>query len=169
MSKPFSFHDMMAVDPTQGSWNDAIGLIAYQYKKRRRGLIGEAVKDKCEKCDCEQCVCDESFEAQFDALTPTAEETSLKESPFAFNREQALKNIAADLDAAYKKDKETTLRVNRLLGQLVEAAYKYFEITNIREKDLFKYNLLKAISNQVNKNVDKLDTFELAKAIHGKK
>jgi hypothetical protein len=147
MSKPFSFHDMMAVDPTQGSWNDAIGLIAYQYKKRRRGLIGESS----------------------DELTPTAEETSLKESPFAFNREQALKNIAADLDAAYKKDKETTLRVNRLLGQLVEAAYKCFEITNIREKDLFKYNLLKAISNQADKNVDKLDTFELAKAVHGKK
>ena len=33
---------------------------------------------------------------------------------------------------------------------------------------MFKYNLLKAISNQVDKNVDKLDTFELAKAVHDK-
>jgi hypothetical protein len=69
MSKPFSFRDLMVVDQTEGSWDDAIGLIAYQYKKRRRGLLGEAVEDKCAECDCEPCVCDESLEAQFDALT----------------------------------------------------------------------------------------------------
>jgi hypothetical protein len=146
MSKPFSFRDMMVVDQTDGAWDDAIGLIAYQYKKRRRGILGEAVEDKpkkmshnqevhyntlklhfdwkfdhqssdgtiymwrpdskgtayakipvlgswermnsaeikkyfgeavetqdCEDCECEPCVCDESLEAQFDALTPTAE------------------------------------------------------------------------------------------------
>jgi hypothetical protein len=74
MSKPFSFRDLMVVDQTEGSWNDAIGLIAYQYKKRRRGLIGEAVEAQvCEDCETEPCECDESYEAQFSALTPTAE------------------------------------------------------------------------------------------------
>ena len=74
MSKPFSFRDLMVVDQTEGAWDDAIGLIAYQYKKRRRGLIGEAVEGKCKECEVEPCECDESFEAQFDALTPTAED-----------------------------------------------------------------------------------------------
>ena len=72
MSKPFSFRDMIVVDQTEGSWDDAIGLIAYQYKKRRRGIIGES-HDECPECESEPCECDESFEAQFDALTPTAE------------------------------------------------------------------------------------------------
>ena len=72
MSKPFSFRDMIVVDQTEGSWDDAIGLIAYQYKKRRRGIIGES-HDSCPDCDEEPCECDESFEAQFDAMTPTDE------------------------------------------------------------------------------------------------
>jgi hypothetical protein len=63
MSKPFSFRDLMVVDPTEGSWDDAIGLIAYQYKKRRRGIIGESCECECGEDPCE---CDESF----DALTP---------------------------------------------------------------------------------------------------
>jgi hypothetical protein len=67
MSKPFSFRDLMVVDQTDGSWDDAIGLIAYQYKKRRRGLLGEAVATQaCEDCEVEPCKCDESY----DALTP---------------------------------------------------------------------------------------------------
>ena len=74
MSKPFSFRDLMVVDQTEGSWNDAFGLIAYQYKKRRRGIIGEAVDAQaCEECEVEPCKCDESSEAQFSALTPTDE------------------------------------------------------------------------------------------------
>jgi len=66
MSKPLSFRDMMVVDQTDGAWDDTIGLIAYQYKKRRRGIIGEDVEDKCKDCEVEPCECDESF----DALTP---------------------------------------------------------------------------------------------------
>ena len=49
-------------------------MIAYQYKKRRRGIIGES-HDACAECDEDPCMCDESFEAQFDAMTPTDEAT----------------------------------------------------------------------------------------------
>ena len=43
--KNFSFRDLLNVDQTQGSWNDDIGLIAYQYKKRRRGLNEVATEE----------------------------------------------------------------------------------------------------------------------------
>lgn len=86
MSKPFSFRDMIVVDQTEGSWDDAIGLIAYQYKKRRRGIIGES-HDLCPECDEEPCECDESFEAQFDAMTPTYEATLSREQEMAKNRD----------------------------------------------------------------------------------
>lgn len=68
MSKPFSFRDLMVVDQTEGAWDDAIGLIAYQYKKRRCGIIGEATQEPCDECATEPCECDESFEAQYKNL-----------------------------------------------------------------------------------------------------
>jgi len=105
MSKPFSFRDLMVVDPTEGSWDDAIGLIAYQYKKRRRGLIGEAVEDKCAMCDCEPCVCDESHEAQFDALTPTDEAALTGRQRFDMDRVNAGAMSQDEYNKKYKLGK----------------------------------------------------------------
>lgn len=104
MSKPFSFRDMIVVDQTEGSWNDAIGLIAYQYKKRRRGIIGES-HDACAECDEDPCACDESFEAQFDAMTPTDEEETVDEATLSREQEMA-KNSDFDrvMAGAMKRD-----------------------------------------------------------------
>lgn len=105
MSKPFSFRDLMVVDQTEGSWNDAIGLIAYQYKKRRRGIIGEATQEQCEQCATEPCECDESFEAQFDALTPTAEAALTGPQRADMNRVNAGAMSRDDYNKKYKLGK----------------------------------------------------------------
>lgn len=115
MSKPFSFRDMLAVDQTEGSWDDAVGLIAYQYKKRRRGLIGEAVKEQCEECDCKPCICDESLEAQFDALTPTDEAALTTGQKFDMDKVNAGAMSQDDYNKKYKLGKYRGAH-NKLVG-----------------------------------------------------
>ena len=96
-------------------------------------------------------------------------ESQLEEADITFNREQALKNIAADLDSEYKKDKQNKASINTIWTKLVDAAFKCFGITNIREQSLFKYNLGMAISHQVRKDVKNLDSFKLVTDVHKEK
>jgi len=139
MSKPFSFRDLMVVDPTDGSWGDAIGLIAYQYKKRRRGLLGEAAKDKCKECDCEPCVCDESLEAQFDALTPTDEAALTGGQRFDMNRVNAGAMSQDEYNKKYKLGKYRVGSKSAMGGSLYKNLVKKEDVDLEETKQTNQY------------------------------
>lgn len=128
MSKPFSFRDMIVVDQTEGSWDDAIGLIAYQYKKRRRGIIGESHDDACHECGAEPCECDESFEAQFDAMTPTDEATLSGRQRFDMDRVNASAMSQDEYNKKYKLGKYRVGSKTAMGGSLYKNLVKKEEV-----------------------------------------